>query len=63
MNESIRKPLGLEFQVVVSHSTCEMGLQLRSSAGTVPVSPTEHLFRLLILYTHAALDKIMGKIN
>lgn len=56
---------GLEFQVVVSHSTCLMGLQLLSSAGTVPVSVpagTEHLFRLLILYTHAALDKIMGKL-
>lgn len=63
MKESIRKPLGLEFQVVVSHSTCVMGLRLLSSAGTVPVLPTEHLFSFLILYTHAALDKIIGKIN
>lgn len=56
-------PGGLEFQVVVSHSACVMGLQLLTSAGTVPVSPTEHLFSLLILYTHAALDKLTGKIN
>lgn len=63
MNESIRKPRGLEFRVVVSHSTCMMELQLWSSARTVPVSPIEHLFSLLILYTHAVLDKITGKIN